>query len=101
MREVFPEPAAELIFLLEAEGEPELAASVHDLRLVGECGCRDDFCQSIRTSDQPRGQPYGSGHRNVSLSPAEGMLILDVVDERIVYVEILFRPPMRRRVAPE
>ncbi|MBA9049259.1 hypothetical protein BJ996_005990 [Streptomyces phaeogriseichromatogenes] len=27
----------------------------------------------------------------------EGLLCLDVVDGRIMYVEILHRPPMRRR----
>ncbi|MFD6889480.1 hypothetical protein [Streptomyces sp. NPDC059957] len=32
--------------------------------------------------------------------PGRGMLILDVVDGRIVYVEILDRPPLRR-ASPE
>jgi hypothetical protein len=31
------------------------------------------------------------------LDPEEGMLILDVVDERIVYVEVLFHPPLVRK----
>ncbi|MGI5397674.1 hypothetical protein [Streptomyces sp. CA-251251] len=98
VREVFPELVAELTTLLEDEGESELALCARDLRLVEECGCGDGFCQSIRTADRPRGQPYGPGHRCVPLSPAAGMLILDVVDGRIVYVEILDRPPLHRRV---
>jgi hypothetical protein len=97
VREVYPELIAELERLLAAEGERHLAIVVRDIRMVAECGCRDDFCQSIRTAEHPPGTPYGPGHRNVILDPEEGMLILDVVNERIVYVEILYRPPMKRR----
>ncbi|WP_326590931.1 hypothetical protein [Streptomyces sp. NBC_01294] len=102
VRDVFPDLTAELVRLLEEEGERELAISAHDLRMVGVCGCGDDFCQSIRTDPHPPGTPYGPGHRNVPLLPERGMLILDVVDGRIVYVEILDRPPMHRasRAAP-
>ncbi|WP_189702468.1 hypothetical protein [Streptomyces chromofuscus] len=99
VREVFPDLIAELTALLEDEGERELAICAWDLRLVDECGCSDDFCQSIRTADHPRGQPYGSGHRCVPLSPSKGMLILDIVDGRIMYIEILDRPPMHRQSA--
>ncbi|MET7688434.1 hypothetical protein ABZT06_10710 [Streptomyces sp. NPDC005483] len=96
VREVFPDLVDELAALLEAEGERDLAVCVRDVRLVGECGCGDDFCQSIRTADHPRGQPFGPGHRCVPLLPSSGELILDVVDGRIMYVEILGRPPLRR-----
>ncbi|MEU7011850.1 hypothetical protein [Streptomyces sp. NPDC046332] len=99
VRDVFPDLIAELIALLEDEGERELAICAWDLRLVDECGCGDDFCQSIRTADHPPGQPYGPGHRCVPLQPSKGMLILDVVDGRIMYVEILDRPPMHRQGA--
>jgi hypothetical protein len=97
VREVYPDLVAELARLLEAEGERYLAIVAHDLRLVAPCGCKDDFCQSFRTSEHPPGTPYGPGHRNVMLDPEEGMLILDVVDERIVYVEVLFHPPLVRK----
>jgi len=96
VREVYPELVAELARLLEAEGERYLAILANDLRLVAPCECKDDCCQSFRTSEHAPGTPYGSGHRNVVLDPEEGMLILDVVDERIVYVEVLFHPPLRR-----
>ncbi|MEU8122490.1 hypothetical protein AB0C21_27600 [Spirillospora sp. NPDC049024] len=99
VRDVFPDLIAELTALLAEEGEHELADCARDLRLVDECGCGDDFCQSIRTADHPRGRPYGQGHRCVPLSPSKGMLILDVVDARIMYIEILDRPPMHRRNA--
>ncbi|MFD7203432.1 hypothetical protein [Streptomyces sp. NPDC059893] len=97
IRDVFPDLIAELTALLEDEGERELAICAWDLRLVDKCGCGDDFCQSIRTADHPQGQPYGPGHRCVPLLPSKGMLILDVVDGRIMYIEILDRPPMHRQ----
>jgi hypothetical protein len=38
---------------------------------------------------------YGASHRNVALdAPWPGYLILDVVDDEIVYVEVLYRPPL-------
>ncbi|MFE6907957.1 hypothetical protein [Streptomyces erythrochromogenes] len=99
VRDVFPDLTAELVRLLEEEGERDLAICAHDLRLVAECDCGDDFCQSLHTHDHPPGQPYGPGHRMVCLLPERGLLNLDVVDRRIVYVEIIDRPAMRRAVA--
>ncbi|WP_225992509.1 hypothetical protein [Actinomadura montaniterrae] len=99
IRDVFPDLIAELTDLLESEGERELAICAWDLRLVDECGCGDDFCQSIHTAEHPREQPYGPGYRCVPLSPSKGMLVLDVVDARIMYIEILYRPPMHPRNA--
>ncbi|WP_433452515.1 hypothetical protein ACQPXS_30765 [Streptomyces sp. CA-142005] len=97
VRTVFPELVTELITLLENEGEPELAICAWDLRLVDECGCGDEFCQSFQTAAHPQGEPYGAGHRSVPLLPSRGMLCLDVVDDRIMYVEVLDRPPMHRQ----
>jgi hypothetical protein len=85
--------------LLEEEGESEPAICVRDVRLAGECDCGDDFRQSIRTADHPQGKPFGPGHRRVPLTPSKGMLILDVADGRIMYIEIIDRPPMHRRTA--
>lgn len=85
--------------LLEDEGERELAICAWDLRLIDECGYGDDFCQSVRTAAHRPGQPYGPGHRCVPLLPSKGMLNLDVVDGRIMYIEILDRPPMHRESA--
>ncbi|RFU40900.1 hypothetical protein DZF91_14750 [Actinomadura logoneensis] len=102
VRDIFPDLVAELATLLEDGGEHGLAVRVQDLRLVAECGCGDDFCQSFYTEDHPPGQPYGPGHRCIPLLPARGVLVLDVVDERIMYVEVTNRPPLddRRRAEP-
>jgi hypothetical protein len=86
--------AAELVTALREEGENDLADRVDTLRVLRQCGCDDDFCQSFYTAPEPTGA-YGSGHRNVCLSPAEpGYLILDVVDDAIMYVEVLYHQPL-------
>ncbi|WP_433514825.1 hypothetical protein ACQP2T_03895 [Nonomuraea sp. CA-143628] len=95
VRELFPDLVAELIACLREEGEEHLAISAWDIRLYEECGCGDDFCQSFHTAEPPKGA-YGPGHRNVPLIPAKGDLILDVVEERIMYVEVLYYPRLRR-----
>ncbi|MEV7751861.1 hypothetical protein ACFY7F_16680 [Streptomyces griseofuscus] len=97
VRDLYPDLVAELTALLQKEGERELAVCAWDLRLIAECGCGEDDCQSLRTAPHPLDQPYGPGHRCVPLRTTEGLLCLDVVDGRIMYVEILHRPPMRRR----
>ncbi|MFI8385907.1 hypothetical protein [Streptomyces sp. NPDC085540] len=94
VRDVLPALAAELVRLLEEEGELELAICAQDLRIVAECGCDDDFCQSFYTEPRPTG-PYGPGHRNVPFSTDRGYLILDVVHGRIMCVEVLDRPELR------
>ena len=79
---------------LVAEGEDALVPQVEALHVVAECGCGDDFCQSFYTAPKPDGA-YGPGHRNVLLDPPwSGMLILDVVDGQIAYVEVLDRDPL-------
>ncbi|MFI5533015.1 hypothetical protein ACIA8O_31205 [Kitasatospora sp. NPDC051853] len=103
MRDVFPELVSELTALLEEEGEGELAVRARDLRLVAECGCGDDFCQSFKAEPYPAGRPFGPGHRCVSLRSSNGDLVLDVVDGRIMYVEVIDREPLvdLRGVRPE
>jgi len=80
--------------MLEAEGHTGLAVRAHDLRIIAECPCTDDFCQSFRTAPEPDGA-YGPGHSNVSLlTDHGGMIVLDVVHSRIMFVEVLFYPPL-------
>ncbi|MFD1544549.1 hypothetical protein [Nonomuraea guangzhouensis] len=94
VRELFPDLVAELIACLREEGEEDLAIAVWDVRFHEACGCGDDFCQSFYTAERPNGA-YGPGHRCVPLLPAKGDLILDVVEGRIMYVEVLHYPKLR------
>jgi hypothetical protein len=75
-----------------------LAGRVGELRVHQVCGCGDDFCQSFYTAPPPEKEyPYAEGRaRNVVLNDPgwDGYLILDVVDGRIAYVEVLDRPPL-------
>jgi hypothetical protein len=93
VRELFPKLVAELIACLEDEGETYLAISARDIRLHSWCRCNDDFCQSFYTAEPPNGA-YGPGHRCVPLLPKHGDLILDVVDNQIMYVEVLHYPKL-------
>jgi hypothetical protein len=92
----WPNLAAQLATALSEEGENDLANQVGTLHVLEQCDCDDDFCQSFYTVPKPTGA-YGSGHRNVGLSPSEpGYLILNVVNDAIMYVEVLQRPPHSR-----
>jgi hypothetical protein len=44
---------------------------------------------------------YGPGLRIVSLEPARGFLILDVVNDKIAAVEVLYRDEIRQRLPDE
>lgn len=96
LTETLPELAEELQKLLEAK-KPELAVQVPSLMIVEGCACGDDFCASFYTQPIPKGA-YGPGHYTLPLEPAEGMLILDVVDNVISFVEALQRPEIRQKL---
>ena len=91
---VLPSLAQELRMLLIEAEELELAAQVSGLEIVDRCRCGDDFCATFYTQPKPLGS-YGSGHRNVALTPEKGWLILDVVDGQIMCVEVLYRDEIR------
>lgn len=92
-----PAFAAELQRLLTEAGEPGLAAQVPGLAILDRCHCGDDFCATFYTQPKPNGS-YGPGHRNLALTPEEGMLILDVVAGEIACVEVLYRDEVRRKL---
>jgi hypothetical protein len=94
LTDTLPEFAAELRQLLVEKGEPELASQVPALAIHDRCRCGDSFCSTIYTQPKPDGA-YGPGHRNVALTPEEGMLILDVVGGVIMCVEVLDREDVR------
>ena len=97
LTETFPAFANELRQLLMEKDEPELAAQVSSLKIFERCRCGDDFCATFYTQPKPGGG-FGSGHRNVALMPVQGMLILDVVAEKIACVEVLYREEVRGKL---
>jgi len=91
----FPALASELGELLQRSGEDALADTIGGLVVVDRCRCGDDFCATMYTALRPQGA-WGEGHRNVALDPRRGFLILDVLNERIVEVEVLYRDEIRK-----
>src|SRR5258708_35762978 len=96
----FPQLSQELQQLLIADGEIVLAAQVPELIILDRCRCEDDFCATFYVQPKPAGA-YGPGHRCIPLDPNEGMLILDVLDERIAAIEILYRNDIRQELLAE
>ena len=97
LTDTLPAFAAELRQLLEEQGEPELAAQVPGLAIRDRCRCGGDFCATFYTQPKPK-SGFGPGHRNVALTPDEGMLILDVVAGEIACVEFLDRNDVRQKL---
>lgn len=90
--DVLPELAVDLMELLTEAGEQRLAATLPDLSFHSWCECGEASCLSFYTAQPPDG-PYGPGHYTLSLSRRHQMLVLDVVEDRIVFVEVLERLP--------
>ena len=97
LQESLPDLADELTSLLRKKNERDLLEQVPLLRLVDRCRCGDDFCATLYTAPKPKGA-YGPNHESLSLDPSSGQLILDLVDRKIVCIEILFREDLRNRV---
>jgi hypothetical protein len=93
--EALPTLARELERLLRQSGESQLADQIDRLRIIDRCRCEDDFCASFYTQPKPEA-PYPRNHRCIDLDAAEGMLILDVVADKIVHVEVLNRYDIRQ-----
>ena len=97
--DLVPHLAAELEAALAKDGDEALAGQVGSLRIEQLCGCGDDFCASFYTGPKPDGS-WGPGHENVLPSIDDGMVVLDVVDGIIRYVEVLHRDDVRQIILP-
>ena len=99
LKNAIPELARELETLLQNESQPELAGQVSGLRVIDRCRCGDDFCATFYSVPKPSGAWGSLGqHQNLSLAPERGMIILDIVDGRIVCVEVLDRDDVRKNL---
>ena len=92
--DVFPDLADELRMLLIEADRPDLAVRADDLRIVDRCRCGDGFCATFYTAPPPNGA-WGAGVYTIPLEPATGMLNVDVLNENIVCVEVLYRDDVR------
>jgi hypothetical protein len=94
---VAPELALELRQLLLKEGEADLAAKVHTLKIVDRCRCGDSFCGSFSAATKPE-KGFGPDHRTIALTPKSGYLNVDVVGRDIFQVEVLYRDELRKKI---
>jgi hypothetical protein len=97
LEDVAPELVVELQRLLLSEGEAALADQIPGLILVERCRCGEDFCATFYTELRPRGS-FDLGHQTIALSPDEGTLNIDVVETRIVQIEVLYRDELRKKI---
>jgi hypothetical protein len=97
LREVLPGLASELEALLRTDDELELASQIASLTVVDRCRCDLDSCATIYNVPKPEGA-WGPTHRNIVLDVPEGMTVIDVLDEKIVCIEILDRDEMTEQV---
>ncbi|HEX6494515.1 MAG TPA: hypothetical protein VF018_03460 [Acidobacteriaceae bacterium] len=97
--ESLPEFSRELTKLLITAGETALAAQVDRLEIVAKCDCNDDFCASFYTARKPF-ERYGKQRRTLEVQPAQGMILLDLIDTTIVHIEVLYRDDVRSKLVP-
>lgn len=97
LREVFPEFVVELTALVASSSSPELAEQIPALELVDRCRCGQRNCAHFYTAPRPSGA-YPPGHANVPLAARRGLIVLDVVAQRIVAIEVLDRPDVKQRL---
>jgi hypothetical protein len=96
--DLLPAFAAELEHALRADRDDDLGEQVGSLLVESLCGCGDDFCSSFYTGARPDGA-WGPSLRSVTPAIATGMVVLDVVDDVIRYVEVLHRDDVKAALA--
>jgi hypothetical protein len=97
LQDVLPELAEEMRTLLEKDSELDLASQISSLRIVDRCRCGDDFCATFYTVPKPRGA-WGPAHETIVLDCEDGYLNVDIVNRKIVSVEVLYRDALRDKL---
>lgn len=76
-------------------GEAGLAGEVSALEIRDRCRCGDDFCATMFVRPRPRSSVEGRAGRTIDLESEDGYLIVDIVDDHIAEIEILYRDDVR------
>jgi hypothetical protein len=97
LRDIVPEFAGELADVLNQDGFGLLAIQIPSLELWQPCGCQAKSCCSFYTGSKPS-EPWAKvgNHYNVVPNVRKGLVVLDVVDGVIRYLEIPDRPDLRK-----
>jgi hypothetical protein len=91
---LLPAFAEELKAMMRVVQRHDLAAQVPDLVVRSRCTCGDLDCAHFYTEALPLGA-YGPSHSNVQLPAASGLVVLDMVSDRVVAIEVLDRPDVK------
>src|SRR5579862_9184726 len=97
LADVIPGLAEELKTLLAKSDFSDVVDQVDHLRIIDRCQCGEDSCATFYVVPRPIGA-WGAGHENVSLDAENGFLILDLVNRKIVCVEVLDRNGVKRQL---
>src|SRR4051794_24921248 len=92
--ELFPAFAGELEVLAAEAGRSDLVEQIKLLPVLTRCSCGEDNCAHFYTAAEPVGA-YGTGHASVLLPSRTGLVVLDVLVDRVVAVEVLDRPDVK------
>jgi len=97
LKDALPELAEELRTLLGKDDQAELASQIASLQIIDRCRCGDDFCATFYTIPKPK-CAWGLGHETIPLDCKDCYLNVDVVDGRIVSIEVLYRDSIRDKL---
>jgi hypothetical protein len=89
-----PAFAEALAARLRERGRDELAEQVASLPIAARCDCGDDFCASFASASEPA----TAERESVAVEGLETLVVLDVVDGRITYVELLGSDELREAI---
>lgn len=95
LRDTLPGFAREVEQRLREAGRDDLAGQVTRLRITDRCRCGDDFCASLYTESRPAGG-WRQRHETIPIGAGKGLINVDAMMGRIVAIEVLFRPEVRR-----
>ena len=95
--DAIPELGGELKSLLAKSEFSDVASQVDELRIIDRCQCGEDSCATLYTVTRPDGA-WGAGHENVLLDAESGLLVLDLVNRKIVGVEVLNRKEIKKKL---
>ena len=94
--DTMPGFAREVEQRLREAGRDDLARQVTRLRIADRCRCGDEFCASLYTEARPEGG-WRQLHESIAIGGgARGLINVDAMKGRIVAIEVLFRPEVRR-----
>jgi hypothetical protein len=97
IRELHSGFAQELEIALKAQSRVDLSVQIGELPIVRRCTCGDEDCAHFYTTQRQSGA-FGPAHENFLLQTNSGMVVIDVVQGKIVAVEVLDRPDVKERL---